>query len=40
MLETVFSTLFWLRHGNACRHLPTKVIESEFTDEITEGWGV
>ena len=41
MLERgVFSTLFWLSLGKECIHVTTKVNDSEFTDETTEGWGV
>ena len=38
MLERAFSTLFWLLYGKECSHVPTKVIEPEFTDENTECW--
>ena len=37
MKEMAFSTLFWLCHPVIYRR---NVIESKFTDEITESWGV
>jgi len=33
------SSLFGLRYGKACSHVKTKVIQSTFTDEISNGWG-
>ena len=40
MLERAFSTLFWLHHGNASSYLLKKIVKSEFSDGITEDWGV
>ena len=39
ILERTYSTIFWLHLGKEYSHVPTKVNESEFTDEITEDWG-
>ena len=36
----IFNTLVLLRYGKACSHVPKKVIQSKFTDEIIDGWGV
>ena len=38
MLERTFSTIFLLCLGKECSHVPTKVIESESNNKITQGW--
>lgn len=37
---TVFAFLFISVWNLKCIHLPTKVIQSKFAHEITEGWGM